>query len=503
MPVKTHPVATQNDVASFGVRVIARVRGSWTLSSVAPGMLLVVTCLSPGRAQAPNCDPVALPTNLPTFASHVVHREKQETDVWCWAAVTQMIGDSFGKQPGNQCDIVARTMWQQAGIVVACLANLCPCSSTAAACKRSACGITDQLILGVCAQSGPPRLDAACLRATIIPDECLDDGAAMPSWDRLRYELGRRGPLATSKGHPIILWIEPVGGGLDHLVACKGFRRSNSGQRLLYIVDPFPTCLPGAHGEITSITYPTLADQLGDEWTFVRAYVDIRDGLCTDPSGAPPKPTPAGAAGGMLPGAPGSARGPAPSGPHSEVLAAAALLLPNMCEIAGLRGCVAVMGPPIPRVFVRADRLAKFSPGGSPASFLEDGGWLVPVYGTLGIRGGRAHGSPSVSRGVMLGSIVVKRTRSGRIEPLMTMGDEWTQRVVQAVTIASPPGSGTPASLLVIPGLDQQYALLQATPSAHIVLRRIDFTPGYPVVGLEKPAGDVFGGLAASIAAIP
>ncbi|MGE0734379.1 MAG: papain-like cysteine protease family protein [Alphaproteobacteria bacterium] len=73
----------------------------------------------PGEAEPPaNADPEPIPDQIPAYSSQPIYRSlppvdlkipnlRQETQVWCWAAVAQQIINASGRKSPPQCALVA------------------------------------------------------------------------------------------------------------------------------------------------------------------------------------------------------------------------------------------------------------------------------------------------------------------------------------------------------------------------------------------------------------
>jgi hypothetical protein len=161
----------------------------------------------------------------PTASTCAVTLRPQETNVWCWAACTQMITEFLG-HGRTQCDLANQRFGQT------------NCCSGACDNKTSAC-----------TQAGWVMFNESGF-------SYVAGGATALSWDTITYCIScRRQPTDLIDG--------PKGGGIGHCRVIYGYANI-AGTRYLLIKDPWAPCA----GNSYALSYDDYANNtLRDLWT--------------------------------------------------------------------------------------------------------------------------------------------------------------------------------------------------------------------------------------------
>lgn len=157
------------------------------------------------------CDPSLV-------GSATVPLRPQETNNWCWAAVTEMVAESFSI-PVNQCDLANQRFGERS------------CCTPE---ERDGCPKNDE-----CNRPGWTMFDEVGV--------AFGETTEPLSWESIRKQIAcLQRPLAYAYG--------PTGGGVGHVVVIYGYAEL-AGQRYLYIKDPWGPC----NGNDYALTYETYA----------------------------------------------------------------------------------------------------------------------------------------------------------------------------------------------------------------------------------------------------
>lgn len=146
----------------------------------------------------------------------------QETNNWCWAAVTQMIAENEGKIV-TQCDLANHRFGKN---------NCCDFQNNGQSCPKT----------NDCNTPGWLELDYAGLK--------FNESATALSWDKLKKNI------ACSKN--VLGYAYGTSGVVGHVVAVKGYMVLN-GTNYVVLNDPWAPCA----GQERVITYDQYVDPAG------------------------------------------------------------------------------------------------------------------------------------------------------------------------------------------------------------------------------------------------
>ena len=170
----------------------------------------------------------------PTASTDAVILHPQETNVWCWAACTQMITEFLG-HGRTQCDLANERFGQT---------NCCN---------------------GACDQKTAACTSGGWVMFTESGFNFIDPGATPLSWDTITYCISCR-------HQPTDLIDGPKGGGMGHCRVIYGYANINN-TRYLLIKDPSNPCV----GNSYALAYDDYANQtLRDLWTTDHDFVYTR-----------------------------------------------------------------------------------------------------------------------------------------------------------------------------------------------------------------------------------
>ena len=143
----------------------------------------------------------------PIAASNAVTLRPQETNVWCWAAVTQMITEFLG-HGRTQCDLANQRFGQ-----------------------TNCCSGTCQNKTATCTQGGWTMFNESNFNFTAAPTAL--------SWDFIKSKID-------CSNQPLALIDGPLGGGMGHVRVIYGYMAVGS-SRFLLIRDPWAPCNGGIY----------------------------------------------------------------------------------------------------------------------------------------------------------------------------------------------------------------------------------------------------------------